>query len=178
MPEVDIAAALAVLAQGDEPLLLDPRPSAAQPATTPRRAARARRAPSAAARAHRRPMATYRIAVGKRHRVEPRQIVGALANEGGLRRGDFGRIDIRPDFSLVELPADLSRQTPATRCATTRISGDPDRPQAGRRSPVPQPLIGAPAQARLVRPTHGQEASAQEPLSQGAGCYPCPATAP
>ena len=52
-------------------------------------------------------MATYRIAVGKRHRVEPRQIVGALANEGGLSRGDFGAIQIRPDFSLVELPADL-----------------------------------------------------------------------
>ena len=33
------------------------------------------------------PMATYRIAVGKRHKVEPRQIVGAIANEGGLDRG-------------------------------------------------------------------------------------------
>ena len=56
-------------------------------------------------------MATYRIAVGKRHRVEPRQIVGALANEGGLSRDDFGAIQIRPDFSLVELPADLPRET-------------------------------------------------------------------
>ena len=55
-------------------------------------------------------MATYRIAVGKRHKVEPRQIVGAIANEGGLRRGDFGHIQIRPDFSLVELPADLRRR--------------------------------------------------------------------
>ena len=67
-------------------------------------------------------MATYRIAVGKRHRVEPRQIVGALANEGGLSRGDFGAIQIRPDFSLVELPADLPRET-LDRLADTRISG-------------------------------------------------------
>jgi len=67
-------------------------------------------------------MATYRIAVGKRHRVEPRQIVGALANEGGLSRGDFGAIQIRPDFSLVELPADLSQET-LDRLADTRISG-------------------------------------------------------
>ena len=52
-------------------------------------------------------MATYRIAVGKRHKVEPRQIVGAIANEGGLSRRDFGAISIRPDFSLVELPAEL-----------------------------------------------------------------------
>jgi len=67
-------------------------------------------------------MATYRIAVGKRHRVEPRQIVGALANEGGLRRDDFGAIQIRPDFSLVELPADLPSGT-LERLSDTRISG-------------------------------------------------------
>ena len=67
-------------------------------------------------------MATYRIAVGKRHRVEPRQIVGALANEGGLSRGDFGAIQIRPDFSLVELPADMPQST-LDRLSDTRISG-------------------------------------------------------
>ncbi|WP_348681758.1 DbpA RNA binding domain-containing protein, partial [uncultured Microbacterium sp.] len=64
----------------------------------------------------------YRISVGRRHRVEPRQIVGALANEGGLRREDFGAIQIRPDFSLVELPADLSPDT-LRRLENTRISG-------------------------------------------------------
>ena len=51
--------------------------------------------------------ATYRISVGKRHKVEPRQIVGAIANEGGLSRQDFGHIDILGDHSLVELPADV-----------------------------------------------------------------------
>ena len=65
---------------------------------------------------------TYRIAVGRRHKVEPRQIVGALANEGGLSRDDFGVIQIRPDFSLVELPADLPGDTLA-RLENTRISG-------------------------------------------------------
>jgi ATP-dependent RNA helicase DeaD len=67
-------------------------------------------------------MATYRIAVGKRHKVEPRQIVGALANEGGLSRRDFGAISIRPDFSLVELPAELPPGTEEA-LASTRISG-------------------------------------------------------
>ena len=67
-------------------------------------------------------MATYRIAVGKRHRVEPRQIVGALANEGGLSREDFGHIDIRGDHSLVELPAALPSET-WDRLRGTRISG-------------------------------------------------------
>jgi ATP-dependent RNA helicase DeaD len=68
------------------------------------------------------PLATYRISVGKRHKVEPRQIVGAIANEGGLDRSDFGHIDIRGDHSLVELPATLSEQTRAA-LERTRISG-------------------------------------------------------
>ena len=67
-------------------------------------------------------MATYRIAVGKRHKVEPRQIVGAIANEGGLGRQDFGHIDIRADHSLVELPADLPAGT-WDKLRGTRISG-------------------------------------------------------
>lgn len=67
-------------------------------------------------------MASYRLSVGKRHGVTPRQIVGALANEGGLTRQDFGRIDIRVDHSLVDLPATLPQQVwDALR--GTRISG-------------------------------------------------------
>jgi len=85
------------------------------------------------------PTATYRIEVGRRHKVEPRQIVGALANEGGLRREDFGAIQIRPDFSLVELPADLPRDT-LKRLEGTRISGrlieiKPDRFQRSAKRP-------------------------------------------
>ena len=53
------------------------------------------------------PMATYRINVGRRHKVEPRQIVGALANEGGLRRGTSGTSTSAWITPLVELPAQL-----------------------------------------------------------------------
>jgi ATP-dependent RNA helicase DeaD len=129
VPEVDVAAALAVVLQGDEPLLLDPK--AEKPAQAPRsdrpdRADRPDRPdrPDRGPRVARdgRPLATYRIDVGKRHKVEPRQIVGAIANEGGLSRQDFGSISIRPDFSLVELPAELPAETwDALR--STRISG-------------------------------------------------------
>src|SRR5690606_34861929 len=64
----------------------------------------------------------YRIDVGHRQRVKPGQIVGAIANEGGLSRDDFGRIQIRDDFSLVELPKNLSEEA-LERLADVRISG-------------------------------------------------------
>lgn len=114
VPALDIAAAIAVLAQDGEPLLLEEMP---EPVRAPHKE-----------RSHdrrggdRKPMASYRIEVGKRHRVEPRQIVGALANEGGLSREDFGKIDIRPAFSIVELPADLAPDT-LNALQDTRISG-------------------------------------------------------
>lgn len=123
VPEADVAAALAVVAQGDTPLLLEEE-TIQQPRFDRDRPARdgADRGDRGDRRSSGGRFATYRIAVGRRQRVEPRQIVGALANEGGLRRNDFGAIQIRQDFSLVELPADLSRDT-INRLADTRISG-------------------------------------------------------
>ncbi len=87
-------------------------------------------------------MTAYRIEVGRRHRVEPRQIVGALANEGGLSREDFGAIKIFPDFSIVELTAELSEDGLA-RLADTRISGKlieirPDRRSGGAPTRAPR----------------------------------------
>ena len=130
VPAADIAAALAVLVQDNEPLLMEPdsfplprafdgqrEKSGAWDHEKGRRRETTPRTGRAGV-----PMATYAIAVGKRHKVEPRQIVGAIANEGGLSRGDFGHIDIRGDHSLVELPADLSSQTWSA-LERTRISG-------------------------------------------------------
>jgi ATP-dependent RNA helicase DeaD len=84
---------------------------------------------------------TYRIAVGKRHKVGPGSIVGAIANEGNLNRSDFGHITIKSDFSLVELPAKLPKAT-LKALEKTRISGvlidlKPDRGSAsfGSRPP-------------------------------------------
>jgi ATP-dependent RNA helicase DeaD len=108
VPATDIAAAIAVLAQDGEPLLLEALPEP--------------REKSAKRPAERKAMQTYRIAVGRRQHVEPRQIVGALANEGGLSREDFGRIDIKAGFSIIELPPNLPADT-LRRLAKTRISG-------------------------------------------------------
>lgn len=110
VPEVDVAAALALQLKGAEPLLLEP-----DALTEPE--------PSNSSRG-RSDLVAYRLALGKQDRVLPRQIVGALANEGGLRREDFGRITIRPTFSLVELPADIPPQTWAA-LRSVRIGGRP-----------------------------------------------------
>ncbi|GHD40844.1 DEAD/DEAH box helicase [Mycetocola manganoxydans] len=158
VPDSDVAAALAVVAQGSTPLLLSPEEmraqrdrdererkeaSASRPSRDDRGSSRFDRG-DRGDRPERRPrgasdssLATYRIAVGKRQKVEPRQIVGALANEGGLSRNDFGHIDIRPDFSLVELPADLSDDV-LSKLTGTRIGGKlielrPDRGAPGKR---------------------------------------------
>ncbi len=129
VPEVDVAAALAIVAQGETPLLLEAEPERPARRERPVRDDRGRDRGDRVDRGARRPrpgsdqpMRTYKIQVGKRHRVEPRQIVGALANEGGLSRGDFGQIQIRPDFSLVELPAQLPAEV-WSKLESTRISG-------------------------------------------------------
>ena len=158
VPEVDVAAALAVVLQGDEPLLLDPEKE--QPIRAPReeRDERGERAAGAKAERHRARsdsnLATYRINVGKRHKVEPRQIVGAIANEGGLSRKDFGAITIRPDFSLVELPAEL----PAAHLG--RAAQHPDLRQAHRAQARRGPAGRAPRpQARTARSPGTRRAS-------------------
>ncbi|MDR1849555.1 MAG: DEAD/DEAH box helicase, partial [Zoogloeaceae bacterium] len=53
-------------------------------------------------------MARYRIDVGRVHGVSPRDIVGAIANEGNLPSRLIGRIDLYDEFSTVDLPNDLS----------------------------------------------------------------------
>ena len=50
----------------------------------------------------------YRIEVGKKDRVKPGSIVGAIAGEGGIDGRDIGNIEIYPTFSLVDITADLS----------------------------------------------------------------------
>ena len=130
VPAIDIAAALAKLYRGDEPLLLekqDREPKAAEwkedrPARPVRESFGDDRAPRAP-RDAREPfvkkervlrdaepgMATYRIEVGHVHGVKPGNIVGAIANEGGIASKVIGRIEIYDDFSTLDMPDDLSK---------------------------------------------------------------------
>jgi ATP-dependent RNA helicase DeaD len=129
VPVADVAAALAVLSQDGESFLLAPEAPAPKRknefGSADRIADRDRPAVRVAGQRRTKSdgrLATYRIRVGKRHKVQPGAIVGAIANEGGLSRQDFGHIDIKVDHSLVELPADLPPRT-LDALSRTRISG-------------------------------------------------------
>jgi ATP-dependent RNA helicase DeaD len=56
-------------------------------------------------------MVNYRIEVGRRDNVTPREIVGAIANEVGLDGKYIGRISIFEEYSILDLPDDLSPET-------------------------------------------------------------------
>ncbi len=131
VPMADIAAALALQSRDGEAFLMAPEPP---PDRRPKhREDRPAKSARKSDEGPKKGFATYRIAVGKRHKIGPGAIVGAIANEGGLHRSDFGHITIKPDFSLVELPAKLPRET-LKALERTRISGvlinlQPDRPR-------------------------------------------------
>jgi ATP-dependent RNA helicase DeaD len=124
VPAIEIAAALAKLARGDVPLLLEKpnRDAKTAPswkdekpmARAPRSDAPVRdRSDAPAFKRERtaRPsedgMGTFRIEVGHAHGVKPGNIVGAIANEAGIESKYIGRIEIYDDYSMLDLPVDM-----------------------------------------------------------------------
>jgi ATP-dependent RNA helicase DeaD len=116
VPAVEIAAALAQLSIGDQPLLMKP---------DRKRPDRAERGGRADGKRHRdrdgeRPRKggsrsdldseRYRIEVGHDHGVKPGNIMGAIANEAGIDGAHIGHIDIQSEYSLVDLPVGMPRE--------------------------------------------------------------------
>ncbi len=119
-----IAAAATFLAQGDTPLMLDEKElkqtRAFDDQSSSRREPREpreRREGKPAPRQKATPlttfpeleMARYQIDVGRRHQVKPGNIVGAIANEADIESKYIGEIEIREDYSTVDLPADTPK---------------------------------------------------------------------
>ena len=52
-------------------------------------------------------LSTYRIEVGKKNDVAPRNIVGAIANEGGINSKYICNISIQNEHTFLDLPANL-----------------------------------------------------------------------
>ncbi|MFT4257796.1 MAG: DEAD/DEAH box helicase [Pseudoxanthomonas sp.] len=158
VPAIEIAAALAKLLQGDEPLLLAPERrresgvgKASHPAVESRESERPKREFKERTHQERGPrvvrsrdfdetgafesdfvekpkrervvrearpprdaehgMESFRIEVGHAHGVKPANIVGAIANEAGLESRYIGRIDIHDDYSVIDLPEGMPRET-------------------------------------------------------------------
>jgi len=124
----DLAAALASLAQGRTPLLLA-KPAvepAREPAATPAGAKPRRAQADEEARRPRGPrheeQQLYRLAVGRSHGIQVGNIVGAIANVGGIHGSDINGVDIQREETFVRLPAGLAPET-LGRIAEVKIRG-------------------------------------------------------
>ncbi|MEX1034242.1 MAG: DEAD/DEAH box helicase [Cellvibrionaceae bacterium] len=140
-PAIEIAAALARLAQGDASLLLQERKQQERKQTreqksgetqkpgakTGRHSADERLSAQGKQRKKRQTledstakplkdfpdvkMERFRLAVGYADNVRPGHIVGAIANEADIDSAYIGHIEIFDDFTTVDLPADMPKET-------------------------------------------------------------------
>lgn len=69
---------------------------------------------------------SYRVEVGHKHGARPGGIVGAIANEGGIRGSDLGRIKIFDTFTLVDIQTELD-QDQMRRLRSAELGGNPLR---------------------------------------------------
>lgn len=113
--EVDtfkVAAALALMAQGSEPLLLDEKAfkqaefteSGGKTITVDIEASPLKDNPQI-------PMRRYRIEIGNRDKIKPGNILGAIANEAEISSQFIGAIQIFQDFTTVDLPDEMPNET-------------------------------------------------------------------
>jgi len=102
----EIAAALAYQLQRERPLLQDGIDAnngmeEAEPSLADEPPRKARNADKHAN------MLLYRLNVGRQDGVQPKDIVGAIANEAGIEKHNIGRIALYVTHSTVELPAGM-----------------------------------------------------------------------
>jgi ATP-dependent RNA helicase DeaD len=131
IPVEQIAVALAILANGEKPLLLkeefrpaefsDGRGGPRQGRDRDRdqgrgqgrhedRGTDSRRCRSAGPRETGEQMETFRVEVGHVNQVKPGNLVGAIANETGISGARIGQINIYDDYSTVDLPVGMPTQ--------------------------------------------------------------------
>ena len=127
----------------------EPRPYESETRRPPRREERAR--------AKEPGFETFRLEVGHDHGVQPGNIVGAIANEAGLDSKNIGRIDIRDDYSLIDLPEGMPSEifdhlkkvwVSGQQLRISPHDGDDAPPAARRASGKPAPRGKPPAAGR------------------------------
>ncbi len=177
---MDIAAALARLAHGDKPLLLSESPAERRLREQPPgvQSAHGDKRKGAVgdkpykdgkhfARAHvtEAGKETYRLEVGHVHGVKPGNIIGAIANEAGLDSQYIGRLSIRDDHSLIDLPEKMPKEI-LTHLKKVRVAGRMLRLQA-----QPAGETSAPPRRPAAKAKGGprREAGKRPPPRKGAG---------
>lgn len=110
VPALDVAAALARMLQGNNPLLLTDKPKKHEPAPENKPQEEKHRAKRNSSRdTVEAGMERYRIEVGLSHGVKPANIVGAIINEAGLDSKHIGQIKIHDEYSTVDLPEGMPK---------------------------------------------------------------------
>ncbi|MFN3162690.1 MAG: DEAD/DEAH box helicase [Pseudohongiellaceae bacterium] len=165
VPAIEIAAALARIAQGDSSLLLKPQPArSAKPREgdfrdkpearrTTRGGAKSRDRTGSTGDSHGARMKSlppakglerYRIELGHNDSVMPGNIVGAIANESGLDSKEIGRINIYDSYSTVDLPLEMpehifkdlkNTRVGRKKLNITRFTGEPETPPSAAQRP-------------------------------------------
>ena len=110
---LSVAAALACLFQGEQPLLLnerDARPENDFVAREQRDAKPAKKEKRQKSKDMDADLETYRVEVGRRDGVRPGDLVGAIANEGGIDSEFIGHIKIHDDHCTVDLPKGMPKE--------------------------------------------------------------------
>ena len=129
VPVIEIAAALANLSQGKQPLFEKERLHKDKPrkerGERPERGNRPQR--HADKREEDQPspdrrMDRFRIEVGHTHGVKPGNIVGAIANEAEIDAEYIGRIEIYEEYSTVDMPDGMPREI-FDHLSKVRVSG-------------------------------------------------------
>lgn len=135
---LDIAAAMTMMLQGNQRLLLEPDPKYKERGFADRNDSRGgrRRGERSSERGSRdragrgrdrevsSDMDLYRIEVGRDDGVEVRHIVGAIANEADISSRYIGHIKLFNDYSTVELPKGMPAET-LKHFAKTRVLNRP-----------------------------------------------------
>ncbi len=109
IPAIEIAAALAKIARGREPLFLKHKEVQEIPED-----------PNAPVIKD--GFARYRISVGNKDRIKVGNIVAALANEGGIETDFISKITLFESYSTVDLPEDMPEET-RERIAQIKVAG-------------------------------------------------------
>ncbi len=111
----DIAAAMLMLLQGKQKLILPPDPPMERKSARERDGRKGERRDNPRSQERRGygnpiPMDVYRIEIGRADGVDVRHIVGAIANEGDISSRNIGHIKLYDDYSTIELPQGMPKE--------------------------------------------------------------------